>query len=48
MTDLLDDAGRRAARLLRCYPKSWRARYGDEFAELLTADLSERPRSWHD
>lgn len=37
---------RRVARLLRCYPKSWRARYGQEFAELLTAEFSERPTSW--
>ena len=26
--------------------ESWRARYGEEFAELLIADISERPRSW--
>ena len=37
---------RRAERLMRWYPKTWRARYGDEFGELLTAELSERPRSW--
>jgi hypothetical protein len=37
---------RRARRLLRWYPGSWRARYGDEFAELLLAELSERPRAW--
>ncbi len=36
---------KRAARLLRWYPRAWRARYGEEFAELLTADLAERPRS---
>jgi hypothetical protein len=44
----MDDAtsGRRAERVLRWYPKSWRARYGDEFVELLTAEFSERPRSW--
>jgi hypothetical protein len=35
----------RAARLLRWYPRAWRARYGEEFTELLIADLSERPRS---
>jgi hypothetical protein len=40
------DGVRRAERLLRWYPKSWRARYGEEFAALLVADLSERPRSW--
>jgi hypothetical protein len=39
------DAARRAARLLRCYPRAWRDRYGDEFAELLIADIEERPRS---
>jgi len=36
----------RATSLLRWYPKEWRARYGDEFAELLISDLAERPRSW--
>jgi len=35
----------RAARLLRWYPKAWRSRYGEEFAELLIAEISERPRS---
>lgn len=38
---------RRAHRLLRWYPKQWRARYEDEFMELLVADLEERPHSWH-
>ncbi len=38
-------AARRASRLLRWYPKAWRSRYGEEFAELLIADISERPRS---
>jgi hypothetical protein len=37
---------RRARRLLRWYPGSWRARYGEEFAELLLAELSEQPRAW--
>jgi hypothetical protein len=32
--------------LLRCYPKTWRIRYGDEFAELLAAELAEHPKSW--
>jgi hypothetical protein len=41
-----DLAARRAGRLLRWYPRSWRARYGEEFAELLLAELAERPRSW--
>jgi hypothetical protein len=40
-----DEAARRAARLLLWYPKAWRSRYGEEFAELLIADISERPRS---
>lgn len=35
----------RATRLLRWYPPAWRARYGDEFAELLAAELAEQPRS---
>jgi hypothetical protein len=35
----------RAARLLRWYPRTWRERYGEEFAELLVADIEERPRS---
>lgn len=39
-------ADRRAARLLRWYPPAWRARYGDEFTELLIAEFAERPRSW--
>jgi hypothetical protein len=36
---------RRAARLLRWYPPEWRARYGEEFTELLMADMEECPRS---
>lgn len=40
-----DHLAARAARLLRWYPKAWRARYGDEFAELPIADIAERPRS---
>jgi hypothetical protein len=35
----------RAARLLRWYPRTWRARYGEEFAELLKSDIEESPRS---
>jgi hypothetical protein len=38
-------AENRAARLLCWYPKAWRSRYGEEFTELLIADLGERPRS---
>jgi len=41
------EAVRRAEALLRWYPNDWRSRYGDEFAELLISDLTERPRSWH-
>lgn len=33
----------RAEWLLRWYPRGWRERYGEEFAELLIADLDERP-----
>ncbi len=36
----------RALRLLRWYPKGWRSRYGDEFVELLVADMEERPHSF--
>jgi hypothetical protein len=37
---------RRAARLLAWYPRAWRDRYGEEFAELLVAEIEERPASW--
>jgi hypothetical protein len=37
--------GSQVHRLLRWYPGSWRERYGAEFAELLAAELSERPRN---
>jgi hypothetical protein len=37
---------RSAARLVRWYPAAWRSRYGEEFTELLLADIAERPRSW--
>jgi hypothetical protein len=40
------DSVRRAERLLRWYPPSWRARYGEEFAALLSSDIGDRPRSW--
>jgi hypothetical protein len=36
---------RRARRLIAWYPKPWRARYGDEFCELLVQEFEERPRS---
>jgi hypothetical protein len=41
----VSDSTRRAERLLRWYPPEWRVRYGDEFVELLVADIAERPRS---
>jgi hypothetical protein len=41
------EPARRARRLVRWYPKEWRARYGEEFTQLLADDISERPRSWH-
>ncbi|MGD0391991.1 MAG: hypothetical protein ABSC41_05050 [Acidimicrobiales bacterium] len=44
MSEEIDVAWRRARRLLRWYPKSWQARYGDEFAELLIAEIIEHPR----
>jgi hypothetical protein len=37
---------RHARLLLRWYPQGWRARYGEEFAELLIAEFAEQPRSW--
>ena len=37
-------AERHAERLLRCYPRAWRERYGEEFAALLMEEWSERPR----
>ncbi len=36
---------RRVRRLLCWYPRSWRERYGEEFAELLLAEMEERPRN---
>jgi hypothetical protein len=38
-------AERHAARLLRWYPRPWRARYGEEFTELLMEEWADRPRS---
>ncbi len=32
---------RRARRLMRCYPKRWRQRYGDEFTQLLVDELTD-------
>lgn len=37
----------RAQRFLRWYPAQWRARYGDEFSELLAAEIAEDPRCLH-
>jgi hypothetical protein len=45
MRTAADGPARRAALLLRWYPASWRARYGEEFTELLLAELGEQPRS---
>lgn len=39
-------AEKRTRRLVLWYPRVWRERYGDEFSELLLADIAERPRSW--
>ncbi len=45
MTDRTVAVQRRAERMLLWYPREWRARYGEEFAELLVSDMEERPRS---
>jgi hypothetical protein len=45
VTAVDDRVARRARRLVRSYPPKWRARYGDEFVELLVQDLRERRRS---
>jgi hypothetical protein len=37
---------RAAAWLLRCYPRSWRDRYGAEFTALLCDEFAERRRPW--
>ncbi len=39
------DPRHRAARSLRWYPREWRVRYGEEFTEMLDAEIEERPRS---
>lgn len=46
MRNAIRPPARRAEQLLRCYPKDWRSRYGEEFLELLEAEIRERPRSW--
>jgi hypothetical protein len=38
------DPTRRAERFLRWYPPEWRARYGDEFRELLVSAITDEPR----
>lgn len=45
--DATEDAAarQRAAALLLWYPRAWRDRYGEEFAELLISDLAERPHA---
>jgi len=40
------DERARARRLLLWYPRAWRARYGDEFAELLIDERAELGPSW--
>lgn len=42
----MSGAEKRARRLLLWYPRAWRQRYGDEFSELLLADIADWPRSW--
>jgi hypothetical protein len=39
------DPRRRVELLVRSYPTSWRSRYGDEFTELLLAEVTEHPHS---
>jgi hypothetical protein len=46
MTKTESDLRTRAHRLLAWYPKEWRARYGDEFVELLLSEMLECPRSF--
>jgi hypothetical protein len=45
MTGPASPAETRATRWLLWYPRGWRSRYGEEFAELLAAEFAERPRS---
>ena len=44
-------ATRRAMRLLRWYPRSWRERCGEEFVDHLEQEFADRPvdfgRSWN-
>jgi hypothetical protein len=41
----MTDTQKRARLLVRCYPAAWRARYGEEFVQLLLDEMSEHPRS---
>jgi hypothetical protein len=41
----VDTAARRAQRLARWYPSEWRARYGDEFTDLLEQEIAETPHN---
>lgn len=40
-----EHAERRARRLIRAYPGSWRRRYGEEFTQLLVDDIHDRPHA---
>jgi hypothetical protein len=40
------ESARRAERLVRWYPPTWRERYGVEFVELLEQEIDERPHSF--
>lgn len=46
MTPTGSEVRKRAVRLVSWYPREWRARYGEEFVELLVEDLVEQPRSF--
>jgi hypothetical protein len=46
MKESAPEAQARAARLVRWYPGEWRTRYGEEFTELLAAQIADQPRSW--
>jgi hypothetical protein len=41
----VDAVARRAERLVRIYPQTWRARYGEEFVQYLIDDITDRPVS---
>jgi hypothetical protein len=40
------DSTRRAARLLRWYPRAWRDRYGEEFEDHLKQEFADRSVDW--